>query len=216
MQCNKHKKDNIRTLIKTENENNNLKWVDYSDSISKEIPKSFRKKIENYMKSSMKKFQKHLKKFEDKIGYYGYLTYDENKNEKFNIIKRNEHKNKKIEAVKKPKTKSKKKDKQENETIDLRNINTGKLCLSWDVLELIKIILLLKTPIEDEDTELGKINIPISIPDKINNFIESNSIEKDDIKKLLYWHTKKKRNELCEIILKGFQENNLIFYYFKY
>ena len=211
LQCNKHKKDNIRTLIKTKN--NNLKWVDYSDSISKEVPKpDFKKRIEIYMKSSMKIFQEHLKTFEDEIGYYGFLTYDENKNEKFNIIKRNELKNKKIEAVKKPKTKSKKKDK--HETIDLRNINTGKLCLSWEVLELIKIIILLETPIND--TELNKINVN-DLPDKINKFINSNSItDEEDIKKLLYWYNNFKRNELCDIILNGFQENNLIFYYFKY
>ena len=214
MKCNKHKKDNIRTLIKTKN--NNLQWVEYSDSVSKEVPKpDFKKRIEKHMKSSMKFFQKHLKEFEEKIGYYGFLTYDENNNEKFNIIKKNELKNKKIEAVKKPKTKSKKKDIHENETIDLRSINTGKLCSSWEVLDLIEIILLLKIHINAE--ELSKINVKDIQDKKISTFIESKNITDDeDIKKIIYYKNLKKKELLCDIILKNFKEKELIFYYFKY
>lgn len=214
LKCNKHKKDNIRTLIKTKN--NNLQWVEYSDSVSKEVPKpDFKKRIEKHMKSSMKFFQKHLKEFEEKIGYYGFLTYDENNNEKFNIIKKNELKNKKIEAVKKPKTKSKKKDKHENETIDLRSINTGKLCSSWEVLDLIEIILLLKIHINAE--ELSKINVKDIQDKKISTFIESKNITDDeDIKKIIYYKNLKKKELLCDIILKNFKEKELIFYYFKY
>uniref|UniRef100_A0A6C0E1M7 Helicase ATP-binding domain-containing protein n=1 Tax=viral metagenome TaxID=1070528 RepID=A0A6C0E1M7_9ZZZZ len=214
LQCNKHKKDNIRTLIKTKN--NNLQWVDYSDSVSKEVPKpDFKKRIEKHMKSSMKFFQEHLKAFEQKIGYYGFLTYDENKNEKFNIVKKNELKNKKIEAVKKPKTKSKKKDKNENETIDLRSINTGKLCSSWEVLDLIEIILLLKIPINTK--ELNEINVKDIQDKKISAFIESKNITDDeDKKKIIYYKNLKKKELLCDIILKNFKEKELIFYYFKY
>ncbi len=220
LKCNNNKMHNLRILIKKED--NNLIWIDSdstkadsSDSVSM---KKFKKFLGKLIKKSQDFFENYLKEMGEKIGYYGILAYDENKNQKFNIVKINELKNKKKEVVKKPETKSKKKDK-ESTSKDSRTKNTGRFCESWDKSELIYIIVKFKITFDDYTykfkNDLDKFNSR-DLDDKEFDKIKSyGKINKEDKKSILYLN-KLKKTELCEIIQDSFQSNKLIINYFKY
>ena len=222
LKCNNNKMHNLRILIKKED--NNLIWIDSdstkadsSDSVSM---KKFKKFLGELIKKSQDFFENYLKEMGEKIGYYGILAYDENKNQKFNIVKINELKNKKKEVVKKPKTKSKKKDK-ESTSKDSRTKNTGRFCESWDKSELIYIIVKFKITFDDYsykfENDLDKFNsddLDDEEFDKIKSYGKIN--KEEETKKIILYLNKRKKTDLCEIIQNSFQSNKLIINYFKY
>ena len=152
MKCNKNKKNNLRALIRKES--GDLIWVDGDFSVSATSDTDAIKKLKKFAKLSMKNsidfFQTYLQNMGEELGYYGFLTYDENKNQKFNIIEIKKHTNKKIEVVKKPKKKTRNKDATVD---DLRSVNTGKFCESWSKANLINIIIKAKKTYVNPDPD---------------------------------------------------------------
>ena len=152
LKCNKNKKNNLRALIRKES--GDLIWVDGDFSVSATSDTDAIKKLKKFAKLSMKNsidfFQTYLQNMGEELGYYGFLTYDENKNQKFNIIEIKKHTNKKIEVVKKPKKKTRNKDATVD---DLRSVNTGKFCESWSKANLINIIIKAKKTYVNPDPD---------------------------------------------------------------
>lgn len=102
------------------------------------------------------------------------------------------------------------------EADDKRKMTRGQVCTSYQVPELIEILIKLNVPIPDEfeneatlEQLISKINAKKKCK-KYFEFLQSYSRDKDIVRKILYWCMPKKK--LCNLLRTYFVENNLMLF----